>query len=301
MQVRILGAAAGGGFPQWNCHCSGCEMSRAGQAIALTQSSLAIQSQTGEWFLINASPDVRQQIEAMRSTGCFVETDRRSSPFAGVVLTDAEIDHSTGLILLRESAQPLRVYSSIAVKTALTSGYPLFTTLQNYCGVNWQALPLASYLKLAPDLEIEAFALSTKPPKYMSAESVPETVWGVGLTIHDRTTGGILTYAPGLADIDSNLYQRFERSDCILIDGTFWTDDELPAQGFSQRSALQMGHLPLSGKSGSLQQLSQLTKPRQILVHINNTNPILLPDSWQRQAVKQQGVEVGYDGLMFQL
>lgn len=300
MIVRILGAAAGGGFPQWNCHCQGCETCRSDQATALTQSSIAIRSNGGDWFLINASPDVRQQIELMRAQNCFAPQKGRSLPFAGIILTDAEIDHTTGLMLLRESSQPLKIYSPDRVKFALTTGYPLFSTLQNYCGVDWS--PLDATMSLASDLEVEAFALSTKPPKYMQNEDrSPDEVWGVGLTIRDRTTGKTLTYAPGLAAIDETMQHRFNASDCIAIDGTFWTNDELPALGVGARSALQMGHLPLSGERGSLRQLEGLTKPRKILVHINNTNPILIPNSPERKAVESQGVEIGCDGLMFAL
>lgn len=295
MIVRILGAAAGGGFPQWNCRCLSCETSRSGKAKSLTQSSIAIRSSTGDWFLINASPDVRQQIESMRSQNCFVEQEARSIPFAGIILTDAEIDHTTGLILLRESSQPLRIYSPVSVKLALTTGYPLLSTLQNYSGVNWS--PIEAFI--SPELDIEAFALSSKPPKYMQA--TVDEVWGVGLTIRDRITGGVLTYAPGLAAIDDTMQQRFESSDCILIDGTFWTNDELPAMGVGTRSALQMGHLPLSGEEGSLSKLAQLSTSRKILVHINNTNPIHIPDSPERKTVEDQGIEIGYDGLMFTL
>lgn len=306
--VRILGAAAGGGFPQWNCHCQGCETSRAGQAKVLTQSSIAIRSNSGDWFLINASPDVRQQIELMRAQNCFApQNDNcfapqngRSLPFAGIILTDAEIDHTTGLILLRESSQPLKIYSPDRVKFALTTGYPLLSTLQNYCGVDWS--PLDAAISLSSDLEVEVFGLSSKPPKYMQDETrSPDEVWGVGLTIRDRSTGGTLTYAPGLAAIDETMQHRLNASDCILIDGTFWTNDELPALGVGSRSARQMGHLPLSGEGGSLEELARLTTPRKILVHINNTNPILIPNSSERQAVGSQGVEIGWDGLMFEL
>lgn len=301
MLVRILGAAAGGGFPQWNCHCHGCAAARAGQAVALTQSSIAIQSNDGDWFLINASPDVRQQIEQMRTEQCFMETGQRSLPFAGIILTDAEIDHTTGLILLRESSQPLSIYSPVSVKMALTTGYPLLNTLQNYCGVEWFPLTLQESTLLAGDLEIEPFPLSTKPPKYMQSETGLDEIWGIGLTIRDRSTGGVLTYAPGLVAIEAALYDRLQASHCMLIDGTFWTEDELPKLGIGQRSARMMGHLPLSDKTGSLQQLATLSTPRKILVHINNTNPILIPDSLEQKFVKNQGVEVGHDGLMFRL
>lgn len=300
MLIRILGAAAGGGYPQWNCHCHGCETVRNGAAIPFTQSSIAVQSTNGAWFLINASPDVRQQIETMRAEACFNDPKaNRSLPFAGILLTDAEIDHTTGLILLRESTAPLNIYSTTAVKQALTTGYGILSTLQNYCGVNWAPITPGEIIKLTDDLEVEAFALSTKAPKYIQSTKIE--VWGIGLTIRDTISNATLTYAPGMGSINTELRKRFENSDCILIDGTFWTNDELPKLGIGTRTAKAMGHLPLSGNGGSLSQLANITTPRKILVHINNTNPILIPNSHERQVVENNGVEIGYDGLTIKL
>jgi pyrroloquinoline quinone biosynthesis protein B len=296
MQVKILGAAAGGGFPQWNCNCPGCQTTRSHQAKTLTQSSIAVRANDGSWFLVNASPDVRSQLEMLRTQQEF--SSSRSHPIAGIILTDAEIDHTTGLILLRESSQPLKVYSMPSVKRALTTGYPLFSTLQNYCGVEW--FPLEQKMTLL-GLEIEVFPLSNKPPKYMQHQSESEEIWGVGLTFRDFATGGILTYTPGLAELNDSIKERFEASHCILVDGTFWKNDELPALGIGSRTARQMGHLPLSGDDGSLAQLAKLSVPRKILVHINNTNPILIPDSDEHQAVEAAGIEIGYDGLAIAL
>lgn len=192
MLIRILGAAAGGGYPQWNCHCNGCETVRDGAATPLTQSSIAVQSEEdGSWFLINASPDIRQQIEAIRGEGCFnSHSGNRSLPFAGILLTDAEIDHTTGLILLRESTAPLNIYSTTTVKQALTSGYGILSTLQNYSGVNWAPITPGEIIQLTDELEVEAFALSTKAPKYIQSTEVE--LWGIGLTIRDTTTNLII-------------------------------------------------------------------------------------------------------------
>jgi pyrroloquinoline quinone biosynthesis protein B len=300
MLIRILGAAAGGGYPQWNCHCNGCETVRNGALQPLTQSSIAVQSEKdSSWFLINASPDVRQQIEAMRAEGCFNDPKgNRSLPFAGILLTDAEIDHTTGLILLRESTAPLNIYSTATVKQALTSGYAILSTLQNYCGVKWAPITPGEIIQLTDELEVEAFALSTKAPKYIQSTEIE--VWGIGLTIRDTITNSTLTYAPGMGSINNDLRKRFENSDCILIDGTFWTNDELPKLGIGARTAEQMGHLPLSGDNGSLSQLANITT-RKIFVHINNTNPILIPNSPERKTVENTGVEIGYDGLTIKL
>lgn len=304
MQIKILGTAAGGGLPQWNCNCPSCQAVRtSGTSVRwLNQSSIAVRAKDRPWFLVNASPDVRQQLELLREGE---PRSIRSSPIAGIVLSDAEIDHTTGLILLRESSQPLRVYGTDTVRRALTEGFPLLSTLEGYCGVEWSLLEPGIPINLgqgeANGLEVEAFPLAAKPPKYMRHKVVADEVWVVGLTFRDSTSGKVVTYAPGLAELDEKVLNRFESSDCILVDGTCWQDEELVNLGIAQRTARQMGHLPLSGSQGSIQHLAQLRRPRKILVHINNTNPILIPDSQERQVVEAAGIEVGYDGLTIEL
>lgn len=300
MQIRILGSAAGGGFPQWNCNCAGCQAIRRGDSGVhhRTQSSLAVRGSSGDWFLINASPDVRQQLERLRDRN---PTSIRSSPIAGVLLSDAEIDHTAGLMILRESNEPLQIYGTDIVKQALTEGFSLLRVLKDYCGVEWTAIEPGSVVNLVSEssLEIEAFVLPGTPPKYMRS-SVTEG-WVIGFTFRDRLTGGVATYAPALAELTPSIIDRFESSDCILVDGTFWQDDELVKLGMSTRTALTMGHLPLSGESGSLQRLSELSPSRKIFTHINNTNPILIDNSPERQIVEAAGMEVGYDGLTIEL
>lgn len=297
MLICILGASAGGGLPQWNCACPGCQAARKGLIPALTQSSIAVKANGEPWFLVNASPDVRQQLERLRNDSPTI----RFSPIAGVILTDAEIDHTSGLMILRESEQPLKVYSTATVKQALSEGFPVLRTLTNYCGINWSVLEPDADVSLAgtAQLQVEIFSLSTKPPKYMARSH--DDVWAIGLTFRDAATGGVLTYAPVLSELTDSLRERFESSDCILVDGTFWHDDELLRLGISNRSARTMGHLPLGGSGGSLQQLKVLNRPRKILIHINNTNPIHQPDSEERQSVEAAGLEVGYDGLTVEL
>lgn len=304
MLLRILGSAAGGGFPQWNCGCPGCRAVREARAgvHSLTQSSLAVRALDGPWFLVNASPDVRQQLERLRDGQ---PSTIRSSPIAGVLLTDAEIDHTTGLVILRESAERLRVYGTNTVRQALTEGFPLLPTLEGYCGVEWSVLKPDVTTSLAmgetPSLEVEVFPLPGKPPKYMRSYAAVGGDWAVGFTFRDRTNGGVVTYAPGLAELNDRVLERFESSDCILVDGTFWRDQELLALGISARTARAMGHVPLSGPGGSLERLAGLSRPRKILIHINNTNPILVTDSAERQSVEAAGIEVGYDGLTIEL
>jgi pyrroloquinoline quinone biosynthesis protein B len=294
MRVRVLGSAAGGGLPQWNCSCRVCEAARGGGAIPRTQSSIAFRSDDEPWFLVNASPDLRQQLSELP-----VDATRelRSTPFAGVIVTDGEIDHAAGLLLLRESSTPLRIYCTEDVRAALTEHYPVLKMLERYCGVEWRALVEGRVTPLeGSSLELETFATGGDAPLYMGEAPGPGAI---GLTVRDAH-GSVLCYAPAIAELDGTLIARLRESDCVLADGTFWQRRELPDLGLSERDAIAMGHVPLSGPHGTLQTLAELDA-RTILVHINNTNPILLEDSPERATVHASGVEVGYDGLEIEL
>jgi pyrroloquinoline quinone biosynthesis protein B len=262
-----------------------------------TQSSLAIRGADGPWFLANASPDLRQQLEGL---GAEPAQGVRAAPVAGVLLTDAEIDHTAGLLLLRESSTPIRVYGSAAVRAALTDGYPVLPILAGYSGVEWRTLEPGSSLRLdGSSLEVEAFVAGGDAPRYLAGTEAE--VEAGGLVSRDRATGGVLTYVPGLARLDDAVLARLGASDVVLVDGTFWRGDELAQLGISTRTAQQMGHVPLSGPGGALEALAGLERPRVILVHINNTNPVLLEDSPERAAVLRAGVEVAHDGLEVEL
>jgi pyrroloquinoline quinone biosynthesis protein B len=262
-----------------------------------TQSSLAIRGGEGPWFLVNASPDARQQLEALtprRVDGV------RAAPIAGVLLTDAEIDHTAGLLLLRESQAPVRVFGHEGVERALRRGFPALAILESYCGIEWQTLVPGRARPLeGSSLVVESFEVGGDAPRYLSASDVE--LQASGFLFRDGATGGVLTYAPGLARLDDGVLTRLAGSDLVLVDGTFWRDDELERLGISERSARDMGHVPLSGPGGTLEALERLRRPRKVLVHINNTNPILLEDSPEREAVLRAGVEVAYDGLEIEL
>jgi pyrroloquinoline quinone biosynthesis protein B len=258
-----------------------------------TQSSIAIRGVDGPWFLVNASPDLREQIETLdrRVDGL------RASPVAGVLLTDAEIDHTAGLLLLRESASPVRVFGAAGVERALTDGYPVLGMLEHYSGAEFSTLEPGREQALDGGLTVEPFGAGGDAPRYVEGAELEAS----GFVFRDRATGGQLTYVPGLARLDDDILARLAASDVVLVDGTFWTDDEVPRLGFSDRGARDMGHVPLSGPGGSLEALAALDRPRKVLVHINNTNPILLEDSPEREAVGRAGVEVAYDGLEVEL
>jgi pyrroloquinoline quinone biosynthesis protein B len=297
VRVRVLGSAAGGGFPQWNCHCETCAAARAGvRARPRTQSSLAIRGDDGPWFLVNASPDARQQLETL----AFPADGVRAAPIAGVLLTDAEIDHTAGLLLLRESAAPVRVFGSAGVERALRHSYPVLEMLERYCGAEWQTLEPGETRALeGSTLAVEPFEVGGDAPLYLGGADID--LQASGFVLRDSASGGVVTYVPGLARLDDDVLSRFAASDLVLVDGTFWRDDELARLGISARSAGDMGHVPLSGPGGTLEALARLQEPRKVLVHINNTNPILLEDSPEREAVLRAGVEVAYDGLEVQL
>lgn len=294
MRVLVLGSAAGGGFPQWNCNCSTCQAARNPNARARprTQSSIAVRGTRGPWFLCNASPDLRRQL-------ALLPTDRtnglRATPIAGVLLTDAEIDHTAGLLLLRESSVPLHVYSTDDVRHALTEHYPVLRMLERYCGITWTRVAPGEPISLdGSSLEVEAFPTGGDPPLYMPGDT--DGPASVGFTIRDRDNRRVMTYAPALAALDGDIAHRFDASDCVLVDGTFWTNEELVSLGIATRDARAMGHAPLTGAGGTLATLSKL-RTRKILVHVNNTNPILLDDSKERTTVEAGGVEVAYDGM----
>jgi pyrroloquinoline quinone biosynthesis protein B len=298
VRVRILGSAAGGGFPQWNCHCEACEAARDGaRARPRTQSSLAIRGGEGPWFLVNASPDARQQLESLAPEPV---DDVRAPPVAGVLLTDAEIDHTAGLLLLRESATPVHVFGTEGVESALRHGYPVLTILERYSGAEWHTLQPGEATPLeGSSLAVEPFAVGGDAPRYLDGSGVE--LEASGFVFGDGASGGVVTYVPGLARLDDGVLDRLAASDVVLVDGTFWRDDELARLGISGRSARDMGHIPLSGPDGTLAALARLERPRTVLVHINNTNPVLLEDSAEREAVRRAGVEVAYDGLEIDL
>jgi pyrroloquinoline quinone biosynthesis protein B len=262
-----------------------------------TQSSLAIRGGEGPWFLVNASPDARQQLEAL--------TDRavdgvRAPPVAGVLLTDAEIDHAAGLLLLRESSSPVRIYGDAGIERALRDGYPVLSMLERYCGARWHTLsPDRAQPLDGSSLTVEPFNTGGDAPRYLDGSGVE--LEASGFVFRDSAGGGVVSYVPGLARLDDAVLARLAVSDLVLVDGTFWRDDELARLGISTRSARDMGHLPLTGPGGTLEALAALERPRKALVHINNTNPILLEDSPERAEVVRAGVEVAYDGLEVEL
>ncbi|MDE1952831.1 MAG: pyrroloquinoline quinone biosynthesis protein PqqB [Betaproteobacteria bacterium] len=304
MKIRVLGSSAGGGFPQWNCNCRNCRGVREGSVRAQrrTQSSLCISDDGLDWVLVNASPDLLAQIGAAPH----LQPGRavRDSGIAAVLLIDAQIDHVAGLPMLRERSSPLPVYATAQVMEALEGSLPLLPLMRHYCGVEPHVIASdGEAFTIAPlqHTRCHAVALDSKPPPYSPRRHAPVRGDNIGLLFDDRQTGAAVFYAPGLGSINEAVAEALERADLILVDGTFWRHDEMVAQGLSRQSAADMGHLPQSGPGGMIELLDRLPRARKVLIHINNTNPILDEDSPERATLRLHGIEVAFDGMEFEL
>lgn len=302
MLVHILGSGAGGGFPQWNCNCRLCAGQRSGRIRAMprTQSSLAVSADGVRWVLVNASPDIRQQLAALPAIA--PDAAVRTTAIAGVVLMDAQIDHVAGLLSLREAGS-LDLYCTAMVGADLIRGLPLLTVLGHYGSFPIHEIPLAGASFTVAGiggLRFTAIPLSSKAPPYSPHRHDPHPGDNIGLRIEDAA-GRRAFYAPGLGAIDDAVTAELAMADCALIDGTFWSDDEMAVHGISTKRARDMGHLPLSGPGGMIECLAAFPRPRKLLVHINNTNPILDEDSPERRALDGVGIGVAHDGLRIDL
>lgn len=269
---------------------------------ARTQSSIAVSSDNRNWVLFNASPDVRAQLEAFPAIQPRQGT--RDSGIRAVILIDSQIDHTTGLLMLRESTRPLEIYCSDMVRQDLSSGFPIFSMLEHYCRVNHHPVPLDGSGFSIPgidDLRFFTHALKSKAPPYSPHRHDPHEGDNIGVIIERVSSGKKLYYAPGLGEIEPHVLAAMKDADCLLVDGTFWQADEMGRAGICDKLALDMGHLPQSGEGGMIETLSGNPATRRILIHINNTNPILDEDSPERNILDQAGIEVAYDGLEIEL
>ncbi|HTB80612.1 MAG TPA: pyrroloquinoline quinone biosynthesis protein PqqB [Opitutaceae bacterium] len=303
MRIILLGTAAGGGLPQWNCNCANCREVRTGSAhiTARTQSSVAISADGVRWFLLNASPDLRGQMENFAPLHPRPKT-RRSTPVEAVLLTNADLDHTLGLLLLREGG-PLPVHATPRVRRTLTRDISIDPVLKAFCGVRWIAPPrrLAPLLDRAgkkSGLLYEAVELPGKPPRFARGGRGVQSGHCIGYRILDEKTGGCLMFFPDVAAIDDRTASLLGACDALLFDGTFWSEDEMQQAGVGHTPAKKMGHMPIAGRTGSLKRLAALTSVRhKIYVHLNNTNPILRKNSPEHAAVRAAGLKVGSDGM----
>ncbi|MGO9135458.1 MAG: pyrroloquinoline quinone biosynthesis protein PqqB [Methylovirgula sp.] len=293
MRVLVLGSAAGGGFPQWNCLCPVCQLAWAGdkRVKPRTQSSLAISSDGENWLLLNASPDLRQQIIAQPKL--HPHGAGRQSPIAGVFVTNGDVDHLTGLLTMREQ-QSFTLFGS-KLTLALT-GTSVFGVL-NKESVHTVPVQLETPVETL-GLKITPFAVPGKVPLWLEDAQVKigtEDESTVGLEITEGSKR--FYYIPGCAEVTPKIQERVRGADLLFFDGTTFTDDEMVKLGLSQKTAWRMGHVSMSGENGSVARLADLGIGRKIFVHINNTNPVLIEDSLERRNVEKAGWDVSYDGM----
>ena len=305
LKVLVLGSGAGGGFPQWNCNCPNCQRVRANDpnAKARSQSSLAVSVEEDRWFLLNASPDLRQQIND--NPALHPKHGLRHSPIDGVFLTNADVDHIGGLLTVRES-QPLAIYATERVIGVLNAN-SLFNIL-NPEFVKRRPMPLNQETELQradgtpSGILIESFAVPGKVALYLEDESAGPNFGSVdedtvGLKVTEKSTGKAFFYLPGCARVPEDLAARVKGAKLLFFDGTTWTDDEMQTTGVGHKTGQRMGHMSLSGDDGSIAAFAKLNVQRKIYVHMNNTNPVLLKDSEQRKVAENAGWKIGYDGL----
>ncbi|MFG1933440.1 pyrroloquinoline quinone biosynthesis protein PqqB [Mycobacterium sp. NPDC048908] len=304
MWVRVLGSAAGGGFPQWNCTCPPCRAVRSGSgpAVPRSQSSIAVSADRKHWFLFNASPDIQSQIE---SFGDLHPDEGRVVRLQCVLLTDAEIDHTLGLLLMREGSG-LEVHATESVHETLTTGSGILKTLEAYCPVKWQPVLPGAEVPLgngSNGLTYRAFDVPTDKQMRFPSPSKHAAAHGrvVGYRITDTGSGRSLVYLPCVQRLTADLLDELADCSGLLVDGTCWRDDELPRLGLASKTSRGMGHVPIDGHGGSLELLAPLPIDRKVYIHINNTNPILLEDSPERRILDRHGMEVAADGLELQI
>jgi pyrroloquinoline quinone biosynthesis protein B len=302
MRIKVLGAAAGGGFPQWNCGCPNCRDVRSGALAAkpLTQECVGVSADGDRWFLLNASPEIRSQIE---SCPALHPRGPRHSPIAAILLTNGDLDHCLGLLSLRES-HPLVIYATDPVRRGFTEGNVLYRTLQRFPGqITWRVLEPDQETELSgldgpgSGLLVRTIAAPGKPPLHLESSAPPDPGENIGLVIREHRTGKRLAYFSAAAAVTPVMKAAFDGVDCMFFDGTFWTSDELIALGLGDKRAEQMAHLPVGGPNGSMQTLAGVRAGKRIYIHINNTNPLLRPRSPERKQVEAAGWEIARDGM----
>jgi pyrroloquinoline quinone biosynthesis protein B len=305
MLIHILGSAAGGGVPQWNCGCPVCAAARSGSRPVTSRrsSTIAVGDGAGEWFLGNAGPELDAALRECPSL--WPKPDDSTAPLHGVFLTDAELDHTLGLLSLRQASE-LHVYGTAAVRSLL-SGCGLLPTLESYTVVRWHEIQLGERSALhyrhgaVSPIWCEALeATSGRLPRYARGTG-PSSGVVVGYRITDERTTRAAVFLPSVAALDDNLLHQLGGADLVLVDGTFWTDDELCQHHRGTATARSMGHLPVSGVEGSLRLLRQWTDAQIVYTHLNNTNPMLFDDAPERAFLADAGATIAHDGAEYEL
>lgn len=304
MKIEVLGSGAGGGLPQFNCNCDNCKGYREGKTSIKrrTQSSIALSEDGETWVLCNASPDVLEQIH---NSPFLHPKEKRETKIKAVVLNDAQIDHTTGLLMLREGC-PHEVYCTKEVHEDLNTSFPIFNMLTHWNGggLKWNEIVpnnQAFIIPVMPNHEFYAVPLISNAPPYSKYRDIPRDGDNIGIIVVNKKTNKKLFYLPGLGVLENHVFEAMKDADVILIEGTLWTNDEMIKGNFSSKLGTDMGHMPLSGEGGLIEVLDALEKPRKILIHINNTNPILDEENDEYKELISHGIEISYDGMSIEI
>lgn len=295
LRVRVLGAAAGGGLPQWNCRCSVCRLARTEpqRVVPRTQSSIAVSVDGEHWALINCAPEVLAQLQ--REPALQPRGDDRHTPIQSILVTNGDVDHVAGLLSLRERS-PFRLHATPEIHGVLRDN-PIFNVLAADC-VKRCDVALDSRIELLPGLMATVFAVPGKTALYLEGDQVD--IGGEGestVGVEFELDGQRLYYIPGCATVTPRLAQRLDGAATLLFDGTLWRDDEMILAGVGQKTGQRMGHMSMSGDDGSMKALSDVAIDRRIFIHINNTNPVLIEDSPERREAEDAGWEIAFDGM----
>ncbi|WP_438290705.1 pyrroloquinoline quinone biosynthesis protein PqqB [Streptomyces sp. HUAS TT7] len=300
MLLQVLGTAAGGGVPQWNCACPGCAGARAHPRRRRRHASLAVRSggPGSRWHIVNAGPDIADQIES--APALLPGPGSRETPVAGVILTDAELDHTLGIARLRE-AEGLVVRATAPVRDALIDRLRLGDVLSPYTAIEWRELSEKPEALSTPgSIEVSALPVSAKRPRYAAGTGSDDPTWSVALRLHEPATGATAVYAPAIATWSDALDEAVRSADVVIVDGTFWDDDEPVRSGISTRTATATGHLPVVGPRGTSHRLAAL-RGRCLYTHLNNTNPLNDPAAAQHARLAERGLEVAAERMVIEL
>lgn len=304
MLIHVLGSSAGGGLPQFNCNCDNCRGYREGKPTIRrrTQSSITLSENGTDWVLFNTSPDI---LEQLHNTPFLHPRAKRETPIRAIVFIDAQIDHTTGLLMLREGC-PHDVYCTREVHEELSTSFPLFTMLRHWDGggVRPHTVPTdgSSFtIPAMPGCTFTAVPLISNAPPYSKYRDRPRPGDNIGVLVRNESNGKSLFYLPGFGEPEEHVIAQMRDADILLVDGTLWRDDEMIRYGFSTKKGRDMGHLPLSGDDGLIALLETMPKPRKVLIHINNTNPVLDESTPEFAILREHGIEVSYDGMQITL
>ena len=301
MHILVLGSAAGGGFPQWNCACSGCAAFWRGEegVTARTQSSIAVSANGKDWAVFNASPDLRQQIIDNKAMHPRVENGLRDSPIKSAVLTNGDLDHVAGLLSLREK-HPLALFATPGIHEVLEAN-PVFAALDPEF-VSRRKIALETSFQPVDGVIVRLFPVPGKVPLYMEGDTVDTQMVGEQTVGAEIEAGGKrVLYIPGCAAVPDDLKGRMDDCDLLLFDGTLWVDDEMQREGVGQKTGARMGHMSISGPEGTIAALDDVDLNRRVFVHMNNTNPVIRPGTPERAELEASGWEIADDGMMIKV